>query len=149
MGFMEAVRTCMFEKFFTISGRARRSEYWYFILFTFLVYIAMAAIFFAVAGLRAIDSGELSAIGWIMIIIFGLIVIWMYVAGICAMVRRFHDRDMSGWWVLGVTLGGMIPYIGFLISIGALVLMALKGTEGENRFGPDPLNPHGGAEVFR
>jgi len=62
-------------------------------------------------------------------------------------VRRLHDRDMSGWWYLGVAVASIIPIVGFIASIAFLVLMVLPGTPGPNRFGPDPKDPTG-AEVF-
>ena len=64
------------------------------------------------------------------------------------MVRRYHDRNLSGWWVLGVMIGTNIPYVGVVIGIVSLVITILKGTEGENRFGPDPLQEQNSAEVF-
>ncbi len=56
--------------------------------------------------------------------------------------------NMSGWWYLGAILAGMIPFVGILASIAVFVLMVLKGTDGPNRFGPDPLALHGGSDVF-
>jgi len=60
------------------------------------------------------------------------------IPGIAVTVRRLHDRDMSGWWYLGVAVLGQVPYLGALIQLGFLVLMCLPGTPGPNRFGPDP-----------
>jgi len=62
----------------------------------------------------------------------------MLVPSVAVTVRRLHDRDMSGWWYLGVIIVGAIPFVGFLANIPILVLMALPGTLGSNRFGPDP-----------
>ena len=54
-------------------------------------------------------------------------------------VRRLHDRNMSGWWLLAFIIGGMIPYVGQLIGIVLLVIMGcLDGTSGPNRYGFDP-----------
>ena len=53
-----------------------------------------------------------------------------FIPSIAVTVRRFHDRDMSGWWYLGLTLAGLIPFVGFLGSIAFLVLMFLPGTQG-------------------
>ena len=58
---------------------------------------------------------------------------WFW-AGLALSVRRFHDQDKSGWYVLL----GAIPYVGGLIT---LVFMCRSGTAGPNRFGPDPINP--------
>ena len=48
---------------------------------------------------------------------------------IAVTVRRFHDRDMSGWWYLGFIVAGMIPVVGWIASIALLVIMALPGAE--------------------
>ena len=69
------------------------------------------------------------------------------VPSIAVVVRRLHDRDMSGWWYLGIIVASMIPIVGTLASIALLVLMVLPGTPGPNRFGPDPKDP-ANAAVF-
>ncbi|MDH6265205.1 uncharacterized membrane protein YhaH (DUF805 family) [Rhizobium sp. SG_E_25_P2] len=61
--------------------------------------------------------------------IFGLATL---IPGIAVGVRRLHDRDMSGWWLLI----GFVPLVGWLILI---YLLATPGTVGENRFGSEPL----------
>lgn len=63
--------------------------------------------------------------------VFGLLWLGLIVPSIAVQVRRFHDQDKSGWFVLL----NLIPYIGGLI---VLVFMFLEGTRGPNRFGPDP-----------
>ena len=148
MGFQDAVRTCLKEKYVTFSGRAARSEYWYFVLFYIIVIVAIVALFFIVGGMRALETGQIGVIHWILIAAYVLFALAMILPSISAMVRRFHDRDMSGWWVLGVMVLSQIPFVGILVSIGSIVILALKGTDGENRFGEDPLNPSSGADVF-
>lgn len=118
MTFNEAVRTC-FQKYITIEGRARRSEYWWFFLFL----IAMSLVLSFVDDLLfGPDFGILGSL-------FGL---GVFLPAICVAIRRLHDRDMSGWWALLY----FIPLLGSLIL---LVIYALPGTDGPNRFGPDPL----------
>lgn len=122
MGFTEAVRTC-FGKYVTISGRARRSEYWWWFLFIIVVSIVLGfvdAILFG-GGMDG-RNGPLQGL-------FGLATL---LPSICVGGRRLHDREMSAWWLLI----GLVPVIG---GIALLVLFALKGTDGPNRFGPDPL----------
>ena len=63
-------------------------------------------------------------------------------------VRRFHDRNLSGWWYLALLIVSAVPYVGFIASIAILVISALRGTEGPNKFGADPLRPEARAEVF-
>jgi uncharacterized membrane protein YhaH (DUF805 family) len=54
---------------------------------------------------------------------------------------------MSGWWYLGFIVVSLIPLVGFIASIAFIVIMFLPGTEGPNRFGPDPKDPYN-EEVF-
>ena len=69
-----------------------------------------------------------------------ILLLAVIIPGIAVQVRRFHDQDKSGWFVLLA----LIPFVG---SIAVLVFMCLEGTKGPNRFGPDPKNP-ANAEVF-
>lgn len=62
-------------------------------------------------------------------------------------VRRLHDRNLSAWWYLGFIALNVLPVIGWGSNIAYLVLMALPGTSGPNRFGEDPKDP-AASEVF-
>ncbi|WP_039018361.1 DUF805 domain-containing protein [Halocynthiibacter namhaensis] len=143
MGFKEAIRTCLFEKYITFSGRASRSEYWWFYLFLVLCLATFAIIFAVVMSMQPSNT----AIG-VIFTILGLPLVALYIPLISVMVRRFHDRDMSGWLVLVAMLAGAIPYIGVLISIWFFVMTVMKGTEGDNRFGSDPLKLEHSEDVF-
>jgi uncharacterized membrane protein YhaH (DUF805 family) len=122
MGFQEAIRS-VWGKYLTISGRAPRSEYWWWFLFIFLAS--------AVLGIvdRALFGREVQVLG----AIFSLATL---LPSICVAGRRLHDRDMSAWWLLL----WLIPLIGWLVL---LYFYVTPGTPGPNRFGPDPLG--GGA----
>lgn len=148
MGFQEAIRTCLREKYVTFSGRASRSEYWFFVLFSYLLILGVGALFFLFGGMGAIENGSLNAAHYILLIAYVIITLGLFLPSISVLVRRFHDRNMSGWWVLALMVAGAIPFVGILATIGLLVLLCLKGTDGENRFGDDPLNPSTGADVF-
>ncbi len=117
MNFLKAVKTCL-NKYADFSGRARRSEYWYF--FLFLVIVDTVA--------SILDSalfGDLSAL-------YLIATLALIVPSIAAGVRRLHDTNRSGWWLL----------LGFIPVIGAIVLIVFfcqRGTAGPNQFGPDPL----------
>ena len=137
------------------SGRSRRKEFWMFTLLNFIVYAVVFALMAATGGLASNMAGvdpanPLSVYGamfsgvGLILLIWGLAVI---VPSIAVTVRRLHDRDMSGWWYLGFIVAAFIPLLNILSSIGLLVLMALPGTPGPNRFGEDPKNP-AGPEVF-
>jgi uncharacterized membrane protein YhaH (DUF805 family) len=63
-------------------------------------------------------------------------------------VRRFHDRNISGWWYLALFALSFIPYAMFLTAPVTIVISLLPGTKGPNKFGSDPLSPEARAEVF-
>lgn len=107
----------------TFSGRARRSEYWYFVLFYLIIIILLAAI----DGIIGTFS-QRGGIG----VFSGLFALGMFIPAIAVTVRRLHDSDRSGWWFLI----GFIPLVGGLIL---LVFCVLESTAGENRFGDNPL----------
>ena len=141
-----------FKRYAEFSGRSRRMEYW---MFTLLNVIVVTVLLVATGSLGAFtDPTTMSEPGGGVMTLFGGLGILILVYGLAVLlpsiavtVRRLHDRDMSGWWYLGAIVGGMIPFVGFLVSIAFLVLMALPGTPGPNRFGPDPKG-EGEAETF-
>ena len=111
MNFIESIQIC-YKKFFDFSGRASKSEYWWFQLFNIIIYF-----------LSLIFQSDLALLFSILIIIN---LIPIYAAG----VRRIHDSNKSGWFVLL----SLIPIIGLYV----LVLLIQDGTKGKNRFGPKP-----------
>lgn len=117
MDFQTAVRTC-FQKYATISGRARRSEYWWFVLFSLIGNLILGIVDAILFG----DAQVLSAI-------FSLAIL---LPSICVAGRRLHDTGRSAWWLLLM----LIPLIGFLVL---LFWFIQKGTDGPNEYGPDPL----------
>ena len=145
MGFKEAIETCLKRKYATFSGRASRSEYWWFTLFVILV-----AIVLSIPAIATMDfqTGQPSTVSMIFFGLLGLFYLAVLVPGIAVAVRRLHDRNMSGWWYLGFIAASFIPVVGFVASIAMLVIFCLKGTEGDNKFGTDPLRPGGRADIF-
>ena len=119
MNLSDAVRTC-FRKYITIDGRARRAEYWWFFLFALIGNVIASVLDTVLFGMR--DTQPLG-------ILFSLAI---FLPSLAVAIRRLHDRDMSGWWFLL----NFVPLIGTLIL---LVIYALPGTGGPNRFGPDPI----------
>jgi uncharacterized membrane protein YhaH (DUF805 family) len=126
MGFQDAVRIC-FQKYITISGRARRAEYWWWVLFLILGGIATSILDGFIFGFSEGSTQLLAA----------LFSLGTLLPTICVAGRRLHDRDMSAWWLLL----NIIPLLGSLIL---LFFYVTRGTPGPNRFGPDPLGPSGG-----
>jgi uncharacterized membrane protein YhaH (DUF805 family) len=122
MNFLEAVTTCLTDKYFKSSGRAQLPEFWWFALFSFILF-GLAA---------ALDNlADPSKGATILSIAIKLLLTLPYIA---VTIRRLHDTNKSGWYYFVV----LIPLAGFIIL---LYFCALKGTVGPNRFGPDPLNP--------
>jgi uncharacterized membrane protein YhaH (DUF805 family) len=120
MNFAEAI-TSGFSNYVNFSGRATRSEYWFWVLFTILGLLATEIIDYAL-GLTVFYP------------IFGLAT---FLPSLAVGVRRLHDLDRSGWWLLL----SLIPLIGAIVLI---VWFCSRGTVGPNRFGPDPLDAFGG-----
>lgn len=117
------------KKYASLSGRASRSEYWWYALFIGLVSIVLAAADVFIVGIDTVGTygaGPLT----------GLFALAIFLPSIGVSFRRLHDLDRSAWWVL----------IGLLPIIGSLVLLfwyVQRGTVGDNRFGSDPI---GGAD---
>lgn len=116
MDFPTAVRTAL-GKYATFSGRAQRSEFWWFYLFNVIGSVIVNVIDTAVIGIPALS------IVWML---------GMLIPGIAVSVRRMHDLDKSGWWIFIV----LIPIVGIILYIYWFVQ---RGTVGPNRFGDDPL----------
>lgn len=149
MGLVEAFRTCVFQKYATFQGRASRSEYWYFVLGTTLGYVVVALLLGLISGITgAFEPGADPIGGYALLGIIGILFLGLLIPAIAVSVRRLHDRDMSGWWYLGFLVLSTIPFVSALVSIGMLFLFCLKGTEGPNRFGGDPLGVDSGREVL-
>ena len=138
------------KRYSDFTGRSRRMEYWMFQVFNALVLLAIGLVF----GLLGYATGSFESPDgpstFVMVVLGILVLAWLavfLVPSIAVTVRRLHDRDMSGWWYLGAVVVGIIPFIGYIASIGFTVLMFLPGTPGPNRFGPDPKDPTS-ASVF-
>lgn len=124
MTFQEAIRTCL-GKYAEFQGRARRAEYWWWVLFVILASLA--------AGIVDSLIGAALTGGGAGLPVFGAAVtLGLFLPSIAVAVRRLHDADRSGWWYLLVFL----PIVGFIILI---IFFVQRGTAGPNRFGPDPL----------
>jgi uncharacterized membrane protein YhaH (DUF805 family) len=109
------------KKYAVFGGRSRRKEYWYFVLFSVIVSLVLSAIDALLGTFGSTNVGLLGGI-------YGLAVL---IPSIAVSVRRLHDIDRTGWWVLI----GLVPVIGTIVL---LVFAVLDGTPGENRFGPNP-----------
>ncbi|MGO6980635.1 DUF805 domain-containing protein [Rhizobium leguminosarum] len=146
MGFTEAVRTVLKQKYATFSGRASRSEYWWFVLFYVLALFALIIPSFILAFATS-GGGAPSPVHYT-VVIWMLFTLVIFLPLTSLQVRRFHDRNISGWWYLALFILSFIPY-GILVTAPVtIVISMLPGTEGPNKFGADPLRPERSAEVF-
>ena len=127
MSFTQAVSSVL-GNYATFSGRAPRSEYWWFVVFQILVNIAAGVLDTALFGaFSLLTFGEIDAFTPLTT----LATLALLIPSIAVSVRRFHDMDFSGWWLLLILTG-----------IGAIVIFfwfMVRGTRGPNRFGRDPL----------
>lgn len=116
--FLKALR-----QYVVFGGRSRRKEYWYFLLVYLLIYMVLGAIdtLFGWFNKEA-GFGLLS----------GVFMATMILPSLSVAARRLHDIGYSAWWLLL----GLLPFLG---GLALMIMAALPGTRGDNRYGPDPL----------
>ncbi|MDR3345719.1 MAG: DUF805 domain-containing protein [Campylobacteraceae bacterium] len=102
--------------YFDFNGRSRRSAYWFFVLLNIIVTIVIVVIDFAIGTYP---------------IIYYVYALAIFLPNLGLAVRRMHDIDKSGWWVLVA----LIPFVGW---IWLIILAATDSTRGENQFGANP-----------
>jgi uncharacterized membrane protein YhaH (DUF805 family) len=134
MTFTEAVRSG-FSKYVTFSGRARRSEFWFWLLFAIIAAVVAALLdamlFPAMMDVQTDVADGVASVSAQGGPILALVTLGLFLPGLAMHVRRLHDLDRSGWWVLLV----LVPLIGIIVLI---VWWCTEGTRGPNRFGSDP-----------
>ena len=145
MSFTESIKTC-FQKYIDFSGRASRSEYWWFFLFTLIVRIL---------------TGWIPGVGFVVTLV-------LLLPSLSATVRRLHDTNRTGWWLLmpiGITIAAVVvgvilsfvvgPFLGVGIAVlgsiagfvSLLMFLVQPGDPQPNQYGPNPLlQGTGGAE---
>lgn len=124
-------------RYVQFSGRSRRKEYWMFALFLLIIYIIAMALDsmlgFGTTSRYAdvTETGAAAGFNSTGGIITLLTMLAVFLPSLAVGIRRLHDTDRSGWWLLI----GLIPLIGTIVL---LVFYCSDGTKGPNRFGPDP-----------
>lgn len=113
-------------RFADFSGRSCRKEFWLYLL-GYTVLLFACAILTGVLNLMHVAGGQ-KAVGFVFIVL----VVALLIPTIAVQVRRLHDQGRTGWLILL----SIIPYLGAII---VLILMALPGTVGTNRYGADPI----------
>lgn len=104
------------KKYAVFSGRSRRKEYWMFFLFNIIIAVVLTVL----EGLVG-SPGILAALYWLAV----------FIPGLAVSIRRLHDTDRSGWWLLV----GFVPFIGVIVL---LIFMVQDGTPGQNQYGASP-----------
>jgi uncharacterized membrane protein YhaH (DUF805 family) len=172
------------KRYAQFSGRSTRREFWMWVLFYLICCIILSVIdsMLHLGGATNYGGGAYSAPGTTGYsygaglrggILTWLFVLAVFIPNIAVAVRRLHDTNRSGWWLLGwvvpyaigagilgfsmatgnrgiALIGGLLAFIGFIGAIVLLVWYCLRGTPGPNRFGADPLEPTGDLhETFR
>ncbi len=136
--------------FFSFSGRINRAKFWIATLVLFLAFLLSISVAYFV--MLMIDSDAMALL--IVVPVF-IIVVGVLISGFAVGAKRLHDRNRSAWWLVLFYLGpGLLQALGeamgdigvilLVVSVGisiwALVELGfLRGTQGPNRFGPDPL----------
>ena len=110
------------KKYAVFSGRARRKEYWLFFLFSILISIVLTVLDTVTGSYNA---------HWGVGLLSGIYALAVLIPSIAVSVRRLHDTDRTGWWLLI----GLVPIIGVIVL---LVFMVLDSQQGENQYGPNP-----------
>lgn len=131
MSIVDSVRTCL-RRYGDFTGRARASEYWFFYLALAIVNTVIFVVLL-IPALVTMDpvTQEPGVLGSIGSALLGIVVLATFVPLLAAGVRRLHDTGKSGWFYLLC----LVPFFGGIIIV---VLLALPGEPGPNRFGPDP-----------
>ena len=148
------------KKYADFTGRAPRAEFWWFYLGTLVAYL-VAMIVDSLVGIELLGPYGLFTL---------LIAVALILPGLAATVRRLHDTNRSGWWVLiavvpyfimGVMMGrsmasgdtagmasaGLVGLIALAGGLAMIVFMVVPGNKGDNRFGPDPYAGESGAAI--
>jgi uncharacterized membrane protein YhaH (DUF805 family) len=124
MSFSDAVSTCL-RKYATFSGRARRSEYWWFALANVLVAV-VAALVDQILGTSVVSL---------------LVTLALLLPSLAVAVRRLHDTGRTGWWCFIA----LVPFVGAVVL---LVFECLDSTPGDNQYGPSPKYVAGAPSVY-
>ena len=120
MPMVTAFKLVVFERYAVFEGRAGRAEYWWFFLANFLISLVLQGL------------GQGASILALVSLIYSLALL---IPGLAVAVRRLHDTDKSGWWILI----SLVPLVGIIVLI---VFLATDGDPGANQYGnPDPGLP--------
>ena len=138
MGFVEAVKTCLVTKYCNFSGRARRSEYWWFAL---AIMVLNSVLYACITPMIASSIGNASSVSDIFLspgyIILSIVSLALILPHLGVTVRRLHDTNHSGWWLLMY----LVPLVNLVFAIVMLIWLCKDSDRGTNKYGPSPKYP--------
>ncbi len=134
MSFVDAIKSAIIVNYFNFSGRARRSEYNYFLLFNILIAIGFSIIATLLASTADNIFAALTSLGWLMAV-QGIVYLLLFIPSIALAVRRLHDINRTGWMLLVMVFFSflIIPYFVLLYWV-----ILKEGDSGPNNYG-DPV----------
>jgi uncharacterized membrane protein YhaH (DUF805 family) len=121
-------KKCVTTHYAEFNGRARRTEYWFFVLFATIIAMLLLALGYGINTLFQTNNPI------VFMAPITLFLLALFIPSIAVSVRRLHDTNKSGWYYLI----SLIPYIGGLVM---LIFYFTPGDKGENNYGDDPINP--------
>lgn len=124
MNFGQAVSSG-FRRYIDFSGRSSRSEYWWWILL-YVIIRALAEVLIRSTSAESVGPAQ------VFLVILSFLSLALLVPSLAVALRRLHDLDRSGWWIL-------ISFVPIVGGVVLLVWFCTKGTVGSNKFGADPL----------
>ena len=135
MGALDYFKLCVTKKYSDFTGRARRSEYWYFVLVYSIPLIVVygLAMMFMFSGSTTLSN--------IFMGVYFIAALGLFIQSIAVAIRRLHDTGRSGWWLLI----GLVPFIG---AIALLVFLVQDSHPGSNQWGPNPKAPDNADEIL-
>ena len=113
-GYINAMR-----RYVEFSGRSSRSEFWFFVLFYIIIYIVAIVL----------DAFILGSGGQGVGILTGIVILAHLIPAIAVSVRRLHDIDRTGWWVLVFWLGPLVVFLISMIAMGGSIFAMMSGGE--------------------
>jgi len=126
-----------FKRYADFSGRSTRSEFWWVQLVLIIVVVMMGFLIFYFNDSVPLVYGPRPE-GVAVSVLAGLMGLAIFVPAIALSVRRFHDRNLSGWWYLGLGLFQIIPFLGLVATIWIFVITVSPTKAETNKWGPPP-----------
>ncbi|WP_206362033.1 DUF805 domain-containing protein [Sphingomonas montana] len=121
-------------RYVDFRGRSRRREYWMFVLLCLIAIVLAGVVMIAATGsFRTQEQMATKFTAWA-----GFAIAPLIIPLIAVTIRRVHDLGLSGWWLLALPIGAAIPMLDTIVGIAQIIVMAIPGKTGANRFGDSP-----------